>query len=71
MYVCKGNVKIGTQIPIIAGHPIRKPKTIAAPIIPKGNIMAANPIGALNYIKLKSFESMFVTFPNEDDLITY
>jgi hypothetical protein len=53
MYVCKGNVKIGTQIPIIAGHPIRKPKTIAAPIIPKGNITAANPIGALKFYQIK------------------
>jgi hypothetical protein len=44
---------------------------MAAPVMPKGKIIDAKPIGALSYIKLKSFESMFVTFDNEEDFITY
>jgi len=64
-------VKRGTAIPIIPGQPNRNPRTIAAPMIPKGNIRAANPIGNFSYIKLKSFDSMFVTLARSEALIIY
>jgi len=54
-----------------AGHPSLNPKIIAAPIIPKGKIATVNAREILNYIKLKSFDSMFVTFPKSQAFAMY